>query len=100
MSRKVIFQTTAIRSLEQIYAYIALDTPSNARAYLQKLRKKCASLAKHPERCPLAPETGESGLEIRHLIHDRYRIIFTVTDDTVHILDIRHCARLPMSSVD
>ena len=45
-----------------------------------------------PQRCPLAPESGP-GLEIRQLVYGRYRVLFTITLDTVCILHIRHGAR-------
>lgn len=44
-----------------------------------------------PERCAKAPEDG---LEIRHLLHGRYLILFTIEPDRVVILQIRHGARL------
>ena len=94
MKYKVIFQDTATRSLERIYAYIAKDSPVNARRYIQKLRVQCATLAHTPKRCPFALENGMDGLEIRHKIYDRYRIIFTIAAPNVHILEIRHAARL------
>ncbi|MDD5586760.1 MAG: type II toxin-antitoxin system RelE/ParE family toxin [Alphaproteobacteria bacterium] len=95
MKYKVVFQNTAIRSLERIYAYISKDSPANARRYAQKLRARCATLSRNPGRCPLASENGLDGLEIRHLIHDRYRIIFVTSASTVHVFEIRHAARLP-----
>lgn len=48
-----------------------------------------------PKRCSRAPEDGLDGLEIRHLIHGRYRIIFGIDGKTVVILQVRHGARLP-----
>ena len=50
-----------------------------------------------PKRCPRAPEDGLDGLEIRHLIHGRYRIIFGIDGKTVVILQVRHGARLTMT---
>lgn len=96
MKYRIVFQNTAIRSLERIYAYISKDSPANARRYTQKLRAKCDALSRNPGRCPLASENGLGGLEIRHLIHGRYRIIFVISASTVHVLEIRHAARLPL----
>ena len=47
-----------------------------------------------PERCPLAPETGMDGRELRHLVHGHYRIIFTVEPARVIVLQVRHGARM------
>ena len=46
-------------------------------------------LSVFPLSCPVAPESAETGLEIRQLIFDRYRILFTVMDDEVLILYVR-----------
>ena len=35
-------------------------------------------------------------MEIRHLLHGRYRILFTIEPDQVTNLQIRDAARLPM----
>lgn len=96
MKYAVIFQDTAIRSLETIYRTIAQDQPANAARYAARLRKACEGLKSFPKRCPLAYENGLGGLEIRHLIFDNYRIIFSVQDKAVYILAIRHTARLPL----
>ncbi len=59
-----------------------------------------ASLAAFPERCPLAAETILFPFEVRQLLYGRnphvYRILFTVEDDTVSILHIRHGRRKPL----
>jgi plasmid stabilization system protein ParE len=56
-----------------------------------------ASLARFPERCPLAPETRRFPFEVRQLLYGRkpsvYRILFTVDGETVKILHIRHARR-------
>jgi plasmid stabilization system protein ParE len=50
-----------------------------------------------PERCPLAPEDALHAEEIRELFYGklpgRYRILFTVRHESVHVLHIRHGAR-------
>ncbi|MAS05952.1 MAG: hypothetical protein CL534_14910 [Ahrensia sp.] len=51
-----------------------------------------------PERCPLAPENGKWGTEeLRQLLYQeypsKYRILFHIADNTVHILQVRHGAR-------
>jgi len=60
-----------------------------------------ASLAKFPERCPLAPESRRFPFEVRQLLYGRkphaYRILFTIEGDVVKILHIRHGRRRPLS---
>lgn len=64
------------------------------------LRKAVASLSELPRRCPLAPESVEFPFEVRQLLYghkpDVYWILFTIEDDTVHVLHIRHGRRQPL----
>jgi plasmid stabilization system protein ParE len=59
------------------------------------------SLARFPERCPLAPETIRFSFEVRQFLYGRkpnvYRILFTIEGDTVNVLHIRHGRRKPLS---
>ena len=49
-----------------------------------------------PARCPLAPENEEFEAETRELLHGkrqhRYRIPFTIREQTIVVLHIRHGA--------
>ena len=67
------------------------------------LEQAMASLATFPERCPIAPENVEFPFEVRHTLygrkHDVYRILFTIENDTVYILHIRHGRRQHLSEL-
>ena len=95
MIRAVVLTPTAEADLDAILSYIALDDPKTARRFVANLRRKSATLATMPERCAKAQEDGLDGLEIRHLLHGRYRTLFTIEPDRVVILQVRHGARLP-----
>lgn len=95
MSRKIVITPTAEANLDDILHFIALDSPTAGRRFVTGLRGRMKALATLPERCPRAPEDGLDGLEIRHLIYGRYRVLFTVDADRVIILQVRHGARLP-----
>src|SRR5580765_2394198 len=60
-----------------------------------------ASLSEFPQRCVLAPEDSEFPFEVRLLLYGRkphvYRILFTIEEDLVYILHIRHGTRLPLA---
>ncbi len=62
------------------------------------------SLENNPERCPLADEAGDLGVELRPLLFGRrrgvYRILFTLDDQTVTIHGVRHAAQDRLSSID
>jgi plasmid stabilization system protein ParE len=63
------------------------------------LQDAIASLAEFPKRCPLAPESAVFPFEVRHLLYGHkphvYRILFTIEDQTVNVLHIRHGRQLP-----
>jgi len=50
-----------------------------------------------PKRCPLAPENASVPFEMRQLLYGRkphfYRILFTIEDEVVYVLRIRHGRR-------
>jgi plasmid stabilization system protein ParE len=64
------------------------------------LQDAIASLAEFPERCPMAPESAAFPFEVRHLLYGHpphvYRILFTIEDKTVYVLQIRHGRRQPL----
>lgn len=64
------------------------------------LQDAIASLADFPKRCSLAPENDAFPFEVRHLLYGRaphvYRVLFTIHNDTVYVLHIRHGRRQPL----
>jgi plasmid stabilization system protein ParE len=69
-----------------------------------RLLAKIKTLEVHPERCTVAAESEDLGLEIRELPfgkrHGVYRILFRIQKRTVHILRVWHGARDRVSSED
>jgi plasmid stabilization system protein ParE len=65
--------------------------------WFRGMQKAIASLSELPTRCTLAPENKDFPFEVRQLLygstHHRYRILFTIEDDTVTVLHIRHGRR-------
>ena len=91
---KVEITPSAERDLEEIWDYIAHDSPDNATAFILQIEKQIYSLEQSPERCPLIPENQILGTSYRHLIYGQYRTIFRISVETVYILRIIHGARL------
>jgi len=56
-----------------------------------------STLALHPEQHPLAEEAIALGVMLRCKLHGRrpqvFRILFTVTDDSVQVIRVRHAAQ-------
>jgi plasmid stabilization system protein ParE len=75
-------------------------SPAAAEKWLSGLYKAIDSLQTRPLRCPFAAENDRFPADIRELLYGRsgrrrhkHRIIFTVRDDTVYVLYVRHTAR-------
>ena len=63
---------------------------TQAGRWLNRINATCKKrLKKFPESCPIAPESKEFDVTLRQFVIDRYRVIFTIKDDTVKILYIR-----------
>ena len=70
-----------------------------ARLWVRKLRQTLRKqLTSMPLGCPLAPESEEVGISIRHLIVGRYRILFIVEGKTVTILHVKGSYTTPLIS--
>lgn len=89
----------AERDVEEIWTYIADDSPENATAFILRLEEQIEALEQYPERCPLIPENELLGTGYRHLIYGSYRTIFRITGDTVFIVRIIHGSRLLAPSI-
>ena len=95
---QVIILPSAERDIDEAYQWLARQDPEAAVRWYNQLIEVIYSLDAFPERCPLAPEAKFDKAEIREIFHGRrhhkYRILFTVASDRVHVLHVRHGARL------
>ena len=87
---KVILHSDAESDIESSFKWgCRARGEQNAKLLVRKLiraiRKQLTSL---PLACPLAPESEELGVSIRHLIVGRYRVLFTVRGRIVTILHV------------
>jgi len=81
------------KEIEEIYLYIAEDSPDNAARWYFAIHDKIQTLKDSPNRCPLAFENRFYDYEIRNLIFGSYRVIFRVQEKVVQILHVKHGAR-------
>ena len=74
-----------------------MRVPAHAVRWFNGLEAAILRLASQPERCPVAPESDEFGRNIRQLLYGRrsgrYRVLFEIRGNTVHILHVRHGKR-------
>ena len=94
----VIILPSAERDIGEAYEWIAEHDSEAAVRWYNRLLEVIFSLDIFPERAPLAPESKSFNREIREVFHGRrqykYRILFTVSENEVHVLHVRHGARL------
>lgn len=100
----VIIQPEAQQGIEAAYFWYSNYSPQTARKWLEGLYQKIMSLQQMPFRCSLAFENDFFEAEIRQLIYGNgstaYRILFTVVEDRVNVLLVRHTAQKPLSDLE
>ena len=102
MTYHVIITPAAESDLRSAYRYIRSQSPRAARDWMRRARQCAKSLARRPERCPLAPESASFDQPIRELFfgsgnRGTYRFLFVVLDKWVYVLHVRHGSMLPLS---
>ena len=103
MAFRVEITAKAERDAEAILDWLLEQHAGQAGIeWFTALDEAFASLAKFPERCPIAPESARLPFEVRQFLYGRkphvYRILFTIKGDVVSILHIRHGRRKPRNS--
>ncbi len=91
----IIFNQSVYKKLEDIFSYIAEDSPNTALDVLDEIEKRIMSLELMPERFPLVPEKiTYKKYQVRHFFCKKsFRIIYTIRGNEVRILDVRHGAQ-------
>lgn len=97
-SYRIVFAPSAYEDLDEILEWLSRVAPEKVGGWYAAIKAHIETLSSLPERCPYAPENGQWGNdELRQLLFraypSKYRIIFTVFNDRVHVLNIRHGAR-------
>lgn len=61
----------AEQDIEEIWNFIAKDSPDDATRFILRLEEQVASLERFPERCPLISENRLMSSRYRHLIYGK-----------------------------
>lgn len=99
MTFRVEFPDVAEMEANEAFMWLLSRSPERAGRWQAGLDVALGSLPEFPNRCALAPETELLDVEVRQLLYQAYRILFTVLDldedgVPVRILHVRHGARL------
>jgi plasmid stabilization system protein ParE len=101
MNYRVEVAQTAKRNAMEAFEWLRERSPVHATRWFNGLAEAVAGLAVMPKRWGLARERRHFNEEIRQALYGRrggvYRILFVVRVDVVHVIHIRHAARLELS---
>jgi plasmid stabilization system protein ParE len=89
---QIIFTVAAREQARAVAHYITEEgSPEAAGQWLDGLMEAIETLATLPHRCGYARESDLfPGAELRQLLFKSHRVIYTVRDEQVHILHVRH----------
>ena len=97
MGYRVLIDPKAVAEIEEAYVWLAQQAPRAALRWFNGLYEAIESLRDFPRRCALAPETRSVDREVRQLLFGRrggvYRVLFSISGQTVQVLRVRHSAR-------
>ncbi len=87
----------ALADLDEIYRSVQSNAPLTAPYWHARLLKTIESLTRMPQRCSLAEESDDLGLELRELQFGKrrgaFRILFTISGQTVDVVHVRRASR-------
>lgn len=104
MSHLIDIFPRAMADIDAAVTWRRRQSASSAARLHARLLGAIRTLGNNPKRCPFADEAAELQLELRELLHGRrpniYRILFTIEEQTVNVLRVRHAAQDRLSAGD
>ena len=95
---RVVVEPEALEDIAAAYQWIADYSPAAAANWFNGLTSARDSLRRYPARCAVVSGASHAGTEIRQLLYgrrrNRYRLLFTIRGDSIHILRVIHGARV------
>ena len=86
----VYITTSAEQDILDIWNFISDDSSLRAKNFLGQIETEIAKFKNYPQRCPVIKETDLLGVEYRHLVIVKYRIIFKIDGENVYIMRVIH----------
>lgn len=83
---KVVWTEEASRRLEEIETFIAMDSPSRAAQFVDRLIEAAEKIGAFPYRGRVVPEFASH--PIRELLVRRYRIVYLIKSRHIEILTV------------
>ena len=89
---KLKWSPLAVERLTDIVNFISEDKPTTARNFADKILNSVEKLKIFPQSGRVVPELGKS--KYRELIVGNYRVIYSISDNIIRILTIRHAKQI------
>lgn len=88
---RIEWSEPAMLDMAALRNYIAEDSPTRAKLFIQRLFEHVGHLESYPELGRKVPETDSP--DIRELVFQGYRIIYRLTSQRIDILTVLHGSR-------
>lgn len=86
---RVRWAEVAVRDLEELVAFVAIESADDAERLLERIEKQAATLESVPARGRVAPELARFGMRSwRELVVRPYRVVYRIEGDTVTVLAV------------
>jgi plasmid stabilization system protein ParE len=92
----VIVQAGARADVASIVLDLEEFNSEYADRWASAMEEAIAGLKQFPNRYAFAAETKGTNYEVRQIFVGRYRVLFAVCGDQVHVLRVRHGAQEPL----
>jgi plasmid stabilization system protein ParE len=76
MPLEVRIAIAALADVEEAVSWMQQRSPAAAARWYDALMATIATLESHPQRCPLAPESEDAGVEVRELLFGKRRGVY------------------------
>jgi plasmid stabilization system protein ParE len=84
---RVRWAEVAVRDLEELVVFIAVDSPANAQRDVDRLERRAAMLEASPARGRIVPELSRLGMRNwREIVVKPHRLICRIENDTFTVL--------------
>lgn len=87
---RIVHRPLALQDLDEIWDYIAEDSPEAADHFIDKVEKQCRLLAEFPN---IGTRCDNIYPALRFLVVDKYLLFYLPLDDGIEVVRVLHGAR-------
>ena len=88
MGKPIRWSRQSLEHLEDVYSFVAQDSPYYASLLIEKIFEAVERLNDFPEMGRIVPESGDE--TTRELIYKGYRIIYQIMDERLEVIAVFH----------